>query len=183
MSFQFTVSVDTRNDDTRDSAYGAPDRAPAARRAPDTRVIGGFSDVTGLGAETEVQPLRVGGLNDAEVMLPGPTKFPARLVLKRGLGDPALWKWYLDILYGAIKRQNVTIELGLGDGRKAAWTFREACPVKWSGPELHAGTSAVAFETVELVHRGFLAPSIEQAHRGSILSEQAHRGFIRSPRA
>jgi phage tail-like protein len=173
MSFQFTVSVDTRNG-TRGSAYGAPDRAPAARRAPAPQVIGGFSDVTGLGAETEVQPLRVGGLNDAEVMLPGPTKFPSRLVLKRGLGDPALWKWYLDILYGAIKRQNVTIEVGLDDGHKAAWTFREACPVKWNGPELHAGTSAVAFETIELVHRGFLVPP-------SI--EQAHRGFIRSPRA
>ena len=124
----------------------------------DGRVIGGFSDVTGLGAETEVQPLRVGGLNDAEVMLPGPTKYPSRLVLKRGLGDPALlWNWYLDILRGAIKRELVKIELRWDDG-PMAWTFREACPVKWTGPELHAGTSAVAFESIELVHRGFLLP-------------------------
>jgi phage tail-like protein len=117
-------------------------------------VIGGFSDVTGLGAESEVQPLRVGGLNDAEVMLPGPTKYPSRLVLKRGLGDPALlWNWYLEILHGAIKRENITIEL---ISEKIAWTFREACPVKWIGPELHAGTSAVAFESIELVHKGLL---------------------------
>jgi phage tail-like protein len=173
MSFRFTVTVDTKNG---------------------TKVSGGFSDVTGLGAETEVQTLRVGGLNEAEVMLAGPTKFPSRLVLKRGLADPALWNWYLDILYGAIKRENVTIELRLYDGHKTsqaaalawesrsitttdlpasppAWTFREACPVKWSGPELHAGTSAVAFETIELVHRGLLVtPAIEQAHRGFILS-------------
>src|SRR6266478_3909720 len=72
------------------------------------RLIGGFSDVTGLGAETEVQTLRVGGLNDAELMLAGSTKYPSRLVLKRGLGDPALlWNWYLDILRGAIKRELV----------------------------------------------------------------------------
>jgi len=75
MSFQFTVSVDTKNG---------------------TQVVGGFSDVSGLTAETEVETLRVGGLNNAELTLPGPTKFPSRLTLKRGLGDAAmLWKWYL----------------------------------------------------------------------------------------
>jgi phage tail-like protein len=139
MSFQFTVSVSTRNG---------------------TQVIGGFSDVTGLGAETEVETLRVGGLNNAEVMLPGPTKFSSRLVLKRGLGHPALlWNWYLKILHGAITREDVTLELGSADRQqKTHWTFLEACPVKWIGPELHAGTSAVAFESIELVHRGFLLP-------------------------
>jgi phage tail-like protein len=140
MSFQFTVKVDTKNG---------------------TQVVGGFSDVTGLGAETEVQPLRVGGLNEAEVMLLGPTKYPSRLVLKRGLGDPALWKWYLKILHGAIKREDVTLELRSTDGQqKMAWTFKEACPVKWSGPELHAATSAVGFESIELVHKGFLRPDV-----------------------
>jgi phage tail-like protein len=141
MSFQFTVSVGTKNG---------------------TKVIGGFSDVTGVGAETEVQTERVGGLNDAEVMLPGPTKYPSRLVLKRGLGDSAqLWNWYLKILRGAITREDVTLELRSADGQqKMAWTFKEACPVKWIGPELHAATSAVAFESIELVHKGFLPPDV-----------------------
>ena len=139
MSFHFTVTVGTRNG---------------------TQVIGGFSDVSGLGAETEVETLRVGGINTAEVMLAGPTKFSSRLVLKRGLGDPAmLWKWYLNILRGAIKREDVTIALMSANGQqKRSWTFIEACPVKWIGPELHAGTSAVAFESIEMVHRGFLLP-------------------------
>jgi len=140
MAFQFTVSVGTRNG---------------------TQVIGGFSDVSGLTAETEVETLRVGGLNNAEVMLPGPTKFPSRLILKRGLGDPAmLWNWYLKIIGGAIEREDVTVELRSSDGQQqSAWTFSEACPVKWIGPELHAGTSAVAFESIELVHKGFVLPS------------------------
>src|SRR5215470_13239499 len=139
MAFQFTARVGARNG---------------------TQVIGGFSDVTGLGAEAEVETLRVGGLNAAEVMLPGPTKFASRLVLRRGLADPAqLWNWYLNTLRGAMKREDVTIELRSDDGqRKMAWTFSEACPVKWSGPELHAGTSAVAFESLELVHKGFILP-------------------------
>ena len=141
MSFQFTVTVGTKNG---------------------THVIGGFSDVTGLGAETEVETIRVGGLNTAEVMLPGPTKFSSRLVLKRGLGDTALlWNWYLNVLRGAITREDVTIKLWSSDRQqKVAWTFSKACPVKWIGPELHAGTSAVAFESIELVHRGFLAPGV-----------------------
>jgi phage tail-like protein len=137
LSFQFKVTVDSRNG---------------------TRVIGGFSDVSGLVAETEVETLRVGGLNNTDVTLPGPTKFSSRLVLKRGLGDPALlWNWYLKILRGAITRENVTIDLMLPDGQtRASWTFRDACPVKWTGPELHAATSAVAFESLDLVHGGFL---------------------------
>ncbi len=138
-AFQFTVTVDTQNG---------------------TKVIGAFSDVSGLVAETEVETLRVGGVNDHDVLLPGPTKFPSRLVLKRGLGDPAeLWNWYLNTLKGAIKRENVTIELRSNDQQqKTRWTFKEACPVKWTGPELHAGTSAVAFESIDLVHKGFLLP-------------------------
>ncbi len=141
MAFAFTVRVGTQNG---------------------TQVIGGFSDVTGLGAETEVETLRAGGVNNAEIMLAGPTKFPSRLVLKRGLGDAEmLWNWYLAIMGGAITREIVTIELRSSNRqRKLAWTFVDACPVKWTGPELHAGTSAVAFESIELVHRGFLlAPS------------------------
>jgi phage tail-like protein len=141
MAFQFAVAIGTKNG---------------------THVIGGFTDVTGLGAETEVETIRVGGLNNAEVTLPGPTKFPSRLVLKRGLGDTAmLWKWYQNVLQGAIKREDVTIELRSSDRKqKASWTFSDACPVKWTGPEMHGTTSAVAFETIELVHRGFLGANI-----------------------
>jgi phage tail-like protein len=141
MAFQFKVTVGTRNG---------------------TRVIGGFTDVTGLGGETEVETFRMGGLNNAEVALPGPTKFPSRLVLKRGLGDTImLWNWYQNVLRGAIKREDVTIELRSADGQeKASWTFSDACPIKWTGPELHATTSAVSFETIELVHRGFLGVNI-----------------------
>jgi phage tail-like protein len=124
----------------------------------DQEPICGFTDVTGLGAETEVQTLREGGHNDAEVQLPGSSKFSSRLVLKSGLADRLLlWAWYVQIMKGAIKRRDVTVIIKSLDGEKSsAWTFREACPVKWTGPELHASTSAVAFESIELVHRGFL---------------------------
>ena len=34
------------------------------------------------------------------------------------------------------------------------WNVREAYPVKWIGPELRGESATVAFESVELVHRG-----------------------------
>lgn len=120
--------------------------------------IGGFTDVSGLGAETEVETVREGGWNTGEHQLTGGTRFPSRLVLRRGLGDPALlWNWYLQIMAGSITRKPLTIKVCKTDGRPGlSWTFREACPVKWTGPELHAATSAVAFESIEVVHRGLL---------------------------
>lgn len=124
-------------------------------------VLGGFADVTGLGADTEVETLRAGGENSAEIMLPGPTKYSARLTLKRGIGHPAkLWQWYQAVLEGKINRRDVTIKMQSANGAESlSWTFRQAVPVKWSGPELHAANSAVAFEAIELVHKGFMLPA------------------------
>ncbi|MGJ7506592.1 phage tail protein [Variovorax sp. GT1P44] len=136
MAFRFTVALDGRG----------------------PKVIGGFSDVSGLAAETEVETLRAGGMNANDVQLAGATKFPSRLVLKRGIADNEyLWKWYLEIMRGKISRKDVRIEIQSADGAAhLAWHFLKACPVKWTGPELHASTSAVAFEAVELIHKGIL---------------------------
>lgn len=126
----------------------------------------GFSEVSGLVFETEVETFREGGVNDREQQRAGPAKFPSRLVLKRGLGDiKDLWSWYQDVAKGIIARRNVTIVLNAVKGKDPTqwnaegniptqWIFKEACPVKWTGPELRANTSAIAFESVELIHRG-----------------------------
>jgi phage tail-like protein len=127
--------------------------------------VGGFNEVSGLVLETEIQTLRVGGINDYEYHLAGPSKFPSRVVLKRGLGDTQfLWKWYWSVVQGQIERKNVTINLNDEFGEKLmSWSFKGACPVKWTGPDLRASTSAIAFESLELVHRG-LAGMINFPH-------------------
>jgi phage tail-like protein len=134
LSFRFRVAVDGRMTDA------------------------GFSDVGGLGAETDLETFRAGGVNGAEIVLAGPTKFTARLTLKRGLARGAtLWKWYQDVLGGLMTRRQVTVELRDDTGKPAMqWVFSAALPVKWVGPELHAAQGAVAFESVELVHQGFV---------------------------
>lgn len=126
---------------------------------------GGFNEVSGLVFEMEVQTLRVGGINDYELQLPGPSKFPSRLVLKRGLGDISfLWDWYQQVAKGEIIRRSINIKLNNNQGGDKdersgedmpSWRFKDACPVKWTGPDLRASNSAVAFESLELVHRGY----------------------------
>lgn len=118
--------------------------------------VSGFSEASGLAFETEVETFREGGVNEHEWQLAGPTKFPSRLVLKRGIADAdTLWTWYRDVMDGAVQRKRVTIVLlDHGGDERWRWVFSKACPVKWTGPDLRAGTAELAFESIELVHQG-----------------------------
>src|SRR5262245_22458770 len=95
------------------------------RAEVDSLVVSGFSEVTGLTFETDVQTFREGGLNTHEWQLAGPTKYPSKLVLKRGLADTdALWSWYQDAMNGRIRHKNVTIILLNYTGEeKWRWVF------------------------------------------------------------
>jgi phage tail-like protein len=122
----------------------------------DGLAAGGFSDVTGLGAELEVTEYREGGVRQLH-RLPGPVRHSGNVVLRRGLTESTeLWDWWRDAAAGVIRRRNASVLL-LGAGRDVVrrWDVLGAYPVRWSGPELRAGTPAVAVEAVELAHRGF----------------------------
>lgn len=125
-------------------------------------LVGGFSEVTGLQIETEVEEYREGGRNGYIHKLAGPTRYPANLVLKHGLTDiESLWSWHQEIVKGNIERKNGTIYLL--DRRQLPamwWDFKGAYPVKWTGPELRADANNVAVETVELVHQGISKPAL-----------------------
>jgi phage tail-like protein len=124
----------------------------------DSLQVSGFNEVSGLTAETDVESFREGGLNAYERQLASPTKFPSKLILKRGLAaEEPLWDWYKKVMKGNIERKQVTVVLQdpAGD-EKYRWAFQKACPVKWSGPDFRAGTAEVAFESIELVHEGLV---------------------------
>jgi phage tail-like protein len=132
---------------------------------PDERVCG-FSEASGLVVETDVETIREGGVNTHEIQLAGPSKFPSKLVLKRGLAEAELWSWYQDVMRGKIQRKTVTVILQNYRGQPEwQWVFSKACPVKWSGPEFRAGTADVAFESIELVHRGLDAAGTSSGRR------------------
>jgi len=122
-------------------------------------VVGGFSEVAGLQAESEVQEYREGGVNEYIHKRAGPIRYASNLTLKRGITDAtALWPWFHDVMNGKIERKNVSIVLMDSAGEeKRRWNFQRAYPVKWVGPDLRGGTAEVAVETVELAHDG-LAP-------------------------
>ena len=118
-------------------------------------LVAGFSEVAGLEAETEIEEYREGGVNGYVHKLPKGVRFP-NLVLKRGLTkSPALWNWYESSIDGSLTRKSGAIVLQNPDGTEfGRWNFFDAYPVKWSGPQLNAGTSDVAFESVEIAHSG-----------------------------
>jgi len=121
----------------------------------DGLIAGGFSEITGLQVETEVEEIKEGGVNDYTHKLPKGTKHP-NIVLKRGITDSdILWKWHQDIVNGIIERKSGAILLLDFEGnREIRWNFYEAYPVKWIGPNLNSKESNVSIETLELAHNG-----------------------------
>lgn len=141
-------------------------------------IIGGFSEVSGLQVETAVHDYQEGGQNGYVHKLPGPARYPSNLVLKRGLTDiETFWSWHQDVVAGRIRRRNGTIFLLDSQGSPAMWwDFRQAYPVKWSGPDLKADSPAVAVETIELVHRGISKPARSSADPGQRGGRSASMG-------
>jgi phage tail-like protein len=144
------------------------DRAPSGGSKPDPvgelsfRVtvkdaeIGKFSECTGLTVEYETLDYQEGGQNSFTHKFRSRLKYP-NLVLKRGVtSEDALFKWF----FASKKmgsRGEMTIELIAPDGGIVRrWAVAEPLPVKWTGPNLNAGSSSVATETLEVAHHGFL---------------------------
>lgn len=117
-------------------------------------IAGGFTDVSGLSIQTEVDSIREGGVNDFEYKLPRGTKY-TDITLKRGLIDWELYNWYKDVINGIINRKSGAIYLLDHEGNQVMdWYFFEAYPVKWDVSSFNATSNTVASETVVLTHHG-----------------------------
>lgn len=120
-------------------------------------VVGGFSDVSGLGTEVSYSEYRNGNerVNTARKI---PNTFKVDdVTLKRGLiGSDDLFAWLKTVREGTADPRTVTITL-LDEAREPVATFKllNAQPKKWSGPTLAAkGGGEVAMEELHLVHEG-----------------------------
>ncbi|MCH9672183.1 MAG: phage tail protein [Gammaproteobacteria bacterium] len=119
-------------------------------------VIAGFSEVSGLDIHTPVISYRNGNDRTLVKRNVGGLVSHSPIVMKRGVtGDDTLWKWVQQFADGEGTEQTMRITL-LNEKREAVmeWVARGVRPVKISGPSLDACGSAVAIESVELVHEG-----------------------------
>ncbi|GGA02111.1 phage tail protein [Okeania sp. KiyG1] len=118
-------------------------------------VVGGFSEVSGLSSEIELESYEEGGLNGYVHKFPKHTTYP-NLVLSRGLVNIDLFSiWYEATSQGLIQQLNGTILLLNSQGLPVTWwTVKKAYPVKWEGPQLNASSDEIAVEKIELVHQG-----------------------------
>ena len=127
-------------------------------------LVGGFTEVSGLESDISIEEYREGGVNGFVHKLPTRTTH-ANLVLRHGLtAISTLWNWYDNTTRGVITRRNGTIMLL--DRRQLPvmwWNFRNALPVRWTGPSLNATSDEVGFEAIELVHEGLSKPLLGQA--------------------
>lgn len=127
-------------------------------------LVGGFSEVSGLQSEVQVEEYHEGGVNTFTHKFTRQATFPP-LVLQHGLTDiDTLWNWHYNVTRGIIQRKNGTIML-LDRQRIPAmwWDFRNAYPSKWTGPSFRANDSSqLAVESVELVHEGFLKSALSK---------------------
>jgi phage tail-like protein len=116
----------------------------------------GFSECTGLNAESPPIEYREGSESLTMRKLPGLIKF-GNVTLKWGVTqDPALFTWFKTVMDGDIDRKQTMSIVLLDEGRNEAvrWNLRNAWPAKYVGPDLKAGASEIAFESVEVAHEG-----------------------------
>lgn len=120
-------------------------------------IIGGFSDVSGLGVDVSYSEYRNGNEKFNTVRKIPNTHKVDDVTLKRGLvGSDDLFVWIKTVRDGTADPRQVSITL-LDEARQpvATWTLRNAQPKKWTGPTLSAkGGGEVAMEELSLVHEG-----------------------------
>ena len=109
-----------------------------------------------LTAEIEVMTYNEGGRNDAVHKLPTRMKHP-NLVLKRGVtAVKDLQQWTLDSYMGPARKEVTLTMYNEALTKLRTWSFKNAYPVKWTGPQFSVDSPKVAMETLELAHHGFL---------------------------
>jgi len=108
-----------------------------------------FTECTLPTIEWEIEEIKEGGLNTRTHPLRGRRK-SARLTLKYGVCKDEFWTWYKDVMSEKFEPKNITIELlDVSGTQVAGWYVQAALPVKWTGPQLQAGSNTIAIQTLE----------------------------------
>ena len=115
----------------------------------ETVALAAFTECTLPVVDWEIEEVKEGGLNSYVHQLPGRRK-AARLTLKNGVGKGELWRWCTKALAGQFERKTLTIKLLDPHFHPIAiWHVNNACPLKWTGPQLKSDDNSVAIQSIE----------------------------------
>jgi phage tail-like protein len=117
--------------------------------------VAGFTEASGLTAESDVVDYREGSDPPFMRKLPGLLKY-TNIVLKRGFTkNDLLWAWRKTTLDGKTERRDGSIVL-LDEARQEVlrWNFRNGWVSKYEGPQLNSKTNEIAIESIEIAHEG-----------------------------
>lgn len=117
--------------------------------------VGYFQEVSGLSVSINVESIDEGGRNNAKRKLVGQGDVP-NLVLKRGFCVGTMLKLLMEF-HKTKTRINGKIKMLSSGGKEMAnWEFKNGIPCKWDGPQLNVGQNAIAVESLEIAHEGFV---------------------------
>ncbi|MDX1616124.1 MAG: phage tail protein [Candidatus Promineifilaceae bacterium] len=143
------AGTDALEGDPLVSAYFAIDLAGGAS--------GFFTEVSGLGSETEIVEMKIMGENNTEIVrkIPGRLKW-GDITLKRGITtNMDMWDWRKMVEDGDVvgARKNGSIMMFDQEGTEVArWNFEKGWPSKISGPSPKSDGNEIAIEELTLVH-------------------------------
>ncbi len=108
--------------------------------------------------QVDTEKIQEGGQNTYVHQLPVRVNV-GTVSLRHGLSrDMSLLNWYLDVMKGDLEKAYRQVTVVLVDSTSvpvAIWNFRNAYPIKWSGPSLKSDSSEIAIEEIEFVYHGF----------------------------
>jgi phage tail-like protein len=130
--------------------------------------LGSWATCSGLSVEFKNKKYTDGGNYEHQVIMPDRVSYKA-VTLRRAMSSQEsglVQRWLGKVVNGWYNANSPTsygqhtalIELFDASGMTvvASWTLRNVYPTRWSGPDLDASGKAVAIETLELEHEGFL---------------------------
>jgi phage tail-like protein len=128
------------------------------------KLLGGFSDVSGLTTETHISEYRDGNEAQPHVRKVAGSHKVGEVTLKRGVADSSdMWAWIRQTqTTGILAQRDVVITLRDEAGSPVqSWKLRNVVPMKYTGPTLAGkGGGEVAMEELVLSAEGFeIAPA------------------------
>jgi phage tail-like protein len=122
-------------------------------------VSGFFTEISGLGSETEIVEHKVVTPGAQEIIqkIPGRLKW-TEITMKRGVtAEMDMWKWRKLVEDGEVDkaRTHCSVVMMSRAGKPVAqWDFVNAWPSKVSGPELKSDSNDYGVEELVIVHEG-----------------------------